>query len=236
MENYNFNKEFYKLLNNYPQANELINCLNDCGEVLLFGGAVREFNDSRFNNTPRDFDIVIKKSDKDIDLDNLLNKFYYKKNRFNGYKIKADSLEFDIWEIENTWAFKEKKVNCSEDEYIEKLQETVFLNIDSVIYNITKQQLHNNRYEEAMKYKVLDVVLIDNPYVELNILRAILFKKKYNMKFSNRLIKLLDAFMDKNDNYLDKIYESQFNHYHSCKIRKRELESELYNIRNYYSQ
>ena len=183
MENYNLNKEFYRLLNRYPQASKLIQCLNECGEILLFGGAVREFNDNKFNITPRDFDIVIKKKHNDINLDNLLHRFYYRKNRFNGYKIKIDSLEFDIWEIENTWAFKEKKIDCTEAEYIEKLQETVFLNIDSVVYNITKEKIYSNRYEEAMKCKILDVVLVDNPYVELNMLRAILFKRKYNMNF-----------------------------------------------------
>lgn len=232
MEIYNFNKEFYKLLNKYPRANKLIDSLNSCGEILLFGGAVREFNDSKFNTIPRDFDIVIKKYNKNVNLDKLLNEFSYMKNRFNGYKIQADSLEFDIWEIENTWAFKEKKISCSEEDYIEKLQETVFLNIDSVVYNITKQQVYYNRYEEAMKHKVLDVVLTDNPYIELNMLRAILFKKKYNMEFSTRLINLLDNFMNENYDYLDRIYEAQFNHYHTCKIRKEELEKELYNIKN----
>lgn len=232
MEIYNFNKEFYKLLNKYPRANKLIDSLSTYGEILLFGGAVREFNDSKFNIVPRDFDIVVKKYNKNINLDNLLNEFSYKKNRFNGYKIQADSLEFDIWEIENTWAFKEKKVSCSEEDYIAKLPDTVFLNIDSVVYNITKQQVYYNRYKEAMKYKVLDVVLTDNPYIELNMLRAILFKKKYNMKFSARLVKLLHNFINENDDYLDKIYEAQFNHYDTCKIRKRELEIELCNVKN----
>lgn len=80
MEKKKFDEEFYKLLSKYSQANELIKCLNDYGEVIVFGGAIREFNDNKFNNIPRDFDIVIKKNNhNNTSLDELLNKFNYKK-------------------------------------------------------------------------------------------------------------------------------------------------------------
>jgi hypothetical protein len=178
MKDYDFSDDFYKLISGYPSADSLINQLQQCGEVLLFGGAVREYNDTRFNSMPRDFDLVINKGDNNINLEDILKNFSYKKNRFDGYKLQVDSLEFDIWELEKTWAFKENKVQCSQEEYSYKLQDTVFLNIDSVVYNLTTKELYNKKYKEAMKNKELDVILEENPYKELNIMRALVFKKK----------------------------------------------------------
>ncbi|URZ08957.1 hypothetical protein [Clostridium felsineum] len=229
MGRYDFYKDFYKLINQYPNASKLISILEHHGDILVFGGAVRDYNDNGFKSMPRDFDIVIN-SDNNYDLEILLKEFSYKKNRFDGYKIIVDSLEFDVWEIKNTWAFRENKVRCSPNEYINKLQYTVFLNIDSIVYNLTKQELYDKEYENAMKNKVLDVVLDENPYMELNMLRAILFKQKYDMKFSKKLTSLFKNALYKDEDYLEKLYNSQFGHYYTCKIDKYNLQKQINNI------
>ena len=79
---YKLREDFYDLIGQYPNANSLINQLGEYGELLLFGGAVREYNDSRFENMPRDFDIVIDKN-IDVNLDYVLQDFDYHKNRFD---------------------------------------------------------------------------------------------------------------------------------------------------------
>ncbi len=232
MDTYSFSQDFYTLLSNYPKANTLIKFLENHGEIFLFGGAIREYNDSRFENMPRDFDIVIKKYTENINLDEVLTNFSYKKNRFEGYKINVDSLEFDVWEIENTWAFREEKVKCRKDEYSKKLQDTVFLNIDSVVYNLTRKKLYDYEYEKAMKSRVLDVLLEENPYKELNMIRAILFKRKYNMSLSNKLIMLFHSFIHQNNDYLEKLYQEQLKHYKFYIIDKKSLEKELNEIKS----
>jgi len=219
--------DFYNFINKYSEANQLIDDLNNIGEILLFGGAVREYIENKFSTIPRDFDIVIKKDKANFNLDNVLNKFNYKKNRFGGYKIKLNSLEFDIWEIENTWAFKNKKVECLEEEYSKRLQDTVFLNVDSIVYNLSKGIIYNDKYNNAMKKRILDVVLYDNPYEALNLFRAIIFKIKYNMKFSYNLSNILTKFIKQNDNYLNILYKSQISHYRCEKISKESLNKQL---------
>ncbi|HBF2979799.1 TPA: hypothetical protein KN544_003501, partial [Clostridioides difficile] len=209
----NLGCDFEKLLRQYNEASELIKTLKLYGELLLFGGAVREYMDNKFNHLPRDFDIVIKKNNEYVNLDEILYKFQYKKNRFGGYKIRVNQIEFDIWEIENTWAFKENKVQINFGDYEKKLQDTVFLNIDSIVYNLNTQDYYNKKYENAMENKSLDVVLEENPYIELNLLRAILFKKKYNMDFSDKLSRILSDFVDNNNNYLKLMEEVQIKHY-----------------------
>ncbi|WP_394884790.1 hypothetical protein [Clostridium butyricum] len=226
-------EDFYKLIKEYPDANSLINQLGKYGELLLFGGAVREYNDSGFETMPRDFDIVISKNNN-VDLDMILQNFYYKKNRFNGYKLNTNGIEFDIWELENTWAFKENKINCSQNEYKYRLQDTVFLNIDSVVYNLTARKMFDEKYEKAMKSKEIDVVLEDNPYKELNMVRAIALKNKYDMEFSARLKNMIKSFIDENDDCInsciDKLYEVQYNHYLEYKVKRETIRNELSDI------
>jgi len=222
-----FKKDFYKLLSEYPEANNMVKLLEENCDLVLFGGAIREYIDSKFDSIPRDFDIVLRKKKDDIDLDKLLLKFNYKKNRFDGYKIIIDSLEFDIWEIQNTWAFKENKVVCQMKDYVNELQRTVFLNIDSIVYNLNNEKLYANNYKKAMKRKTLDIILEDNPYKDLNYLRAILFRKRYNMSMSEKLIKNIVDYTKREKLYLEKLYEIQFSHYNDEKVTKDDLSYEL---------
>ncbi|MDL0249573.1 hypothetical protein QQO51_02335, partial [Clostridioides difficile] len=141
--------------------------------------------------------------------------------------IRVNQIEFDIWEIENTWAFKENKVQINFGDYEKKLQDTVFLNIDSIVYNLNTQDYYNKKYENAMENKSLDVVLEENPYIELNLLRAILFKKKYNMDFSDKLSRILSDFVDNNNNYLKLMEEVQIKHYRTFKIESLDLDKEI---------
>lgn len=226
-------EDFYKLIERYPEANSLINRLGNYGELLLFGGAVREYNDSGFENMPRDFDIVINKK-VNVNLDTVLQSFNYKKNRFNGYKFNLNGIEFDIWELENTWAFKENKINCSQNDYKYRLQDTVFLNIDSVVYNLTEKEMFDEKYENAMKSKEIDIVLEDNPYKELNMVRAIEFKNKYNMELSKRLKNMIKSFVSENDeninSFIDKLYDVQYDHYLEYKVKKETIKREIDDI------
>ncbi|CEO15716.1 Uncharacterised protein [[Clostridium] sordellii] len=222
--------DFENLLKQYNEAFKLVCTLKEQGELLLFGGAVREYMDNEFHDLPRDFDIVIKKNNNSVNLDEVLDKFEYKKNRFDGYKIKVDSLEFDVWEIEKTWAFKENKIQINSQDYDKKLQDTVFLNIDSIVYNLSTKDYYNKKYESAMKNKKLDIVLEENPYIELNLLRAILFKKKYNMNFSDKLRFILAEFVHNNNNYLKLMKDIQLKHYNSLKINCSDLDKEIKSI------
>lgn len=50
--------------------------------------------------------------------------------------------------------------------------------MDSIIYDMSNDRWLDEIYKEAKDSKILDVVLEDNPHLELNILRAIIFKRK----------------------------------------------------------
>lgn len=222
-----FYSDFHDIISKYSNANKLIKKLEDNGELIVFGGAVREYIETNYEKMPRDFDIVFKETKKHQNLESLLSEFIYQKNRFNGYKIFIDNLEFDIWNIDDTWAFREKKVKCKKSHYSQKLIETVFLNIDSIVFNLNKCTLDGENFYNALENKELDIILEDNPFLELNLLRALVFKEKYSMSLSNKLIESFRKFSRNNDNYLDVLYNIQFSHYKTEKIDKNQIKEEL---------
>jgi hypothetical protein len=154
--------------------------LSNVGDLLFFGGSIRDicfFPEKP--PMPRDFDIAIKFKNKTI-FDLILKKYNYKKNRFGGYKIKISNMEFDIWDLENTWAYKYTNLSPSE----ENLAKSVYLNIDGIVYNFNKARLYDEVFRTSIRECKLDITLEENPQVELNLLRALIFKEKYNLNFS----------------------------------------------------
>lgn len=138
-----------------------------------------------------------------------------------------DSLEFDIWDMNNTWAFKEKKVASAE----ENLTKTVYLSVDGIVFNYNKDVLYYNELNKSLKYKVLDVVLQENPQKELNLLRAMIFKKKYNLRYS---IKLIDEFKSMlllgEQKLVADLYNIQLSHYKEERLSECDIKFELSSI------
>lgn len=220
--------EITELLVNHPQSLNLINKLSRIGELLFFGGSIREYClNNEYRNMPRDFDIAIKFNNKNKNSENVLDgyfsEFIYRKNRFGGYKVQVEDLEFDIWDINNTWAFKEKKLPAEE----ENLIKSVYLNVDGVVYNFNKNKLYNEELTNSINNKEIDIVLKENPQKNLNLLRAIVFKKKYKYEFSERLkTEFLDS-MSKDLNLVETLIQLQNAHYKNIYVEREEIIQEL---------
>jgi hypothetical protein len=178
---------FLEVLSSRPKANNFIQQLEENTELLLFGGCVRDYFEHSYKIIPRDFDIVVWNYD-DFSLEKFVENFdcLYKANKFGGYKLFLEDLTFDIWEIHQTWAFKEQKVEYNS---FKDLNKTVFLNIDSIFYNLNSCELYNEEFIKAFRNKELDIILDDNPFPELNLTRAFRYQTKYNMNFSEQLNK-----------------------------------------------
>lgn len=77
--------------------------------------------------------------------------------------------------MENIGAFNNANLQASK----ENLAKSVYLNIEGIVYNKSKI------YEELFSTSIskLDVNLEVNPQVELNFLRALVFKDKYKEEY-----------------------------------------------------
>lgn len=187
--------------------NEILNCAN----VYLFGGAVRNYLDDDFENV-RDLDFVVdfKKNSHSIDRF-FIKSTKFKKNIFGGYKILSNDICIDMWEMKDTWAFRENKICRS----VYNLTKSVFLNIDGIVYSMNNGNYINDcnqKYFEIRKKNILDTVLEENPCVELNLLRALVLCKKYNMEFSDDLKKIFNIY-SYSENFMDYLMYLQLKHY-----------------------
>lgn len=211
----------------YP-AKILFDQLQGMGNVYLIGGVLREIKDNGTIRFLRDIDIVLDTSDVDT-----YNKFISEhaaiKNRFGGYKVQCQDLIVDMWLLQQTWAYSEHVIQCDPQDYLVKLQETVFLNMDSIVYDIRNAKWYDDRYQEAMRTGILDVVLEDNPFLELNIIRSFVIKRKYDMSFSKKLKDIICEYVcncGKENAILD-LYNTQINRYKKEVLSKKELRNEI---------
>lgn len=205
--------------------------LSNVGDLLFFGGSIRDiclFPDNP--PLPRDFDIAIKFKDK-TNFDLITRKYSNRRNRFGGFKFKIGNMEFDIWDLENTWAFKNTNLQASE----ENLAKSVYLNIDGIVYNFNKSKLYDELFRTSIKASKLDVNLEENPQVELNLLRALVFKDKYKeeykLNFSSNLKRVFKKYLaDESVELVENLYNLQCTHYKKDHLSKEKIKYELQHI------
>lgn len=208
--------------------------------VYLFGGAIRDFLDGSLDAS-RDIDFVIESNTGDFvnilkyveHLDNVT----YRKNRYDGYKITFDNcLTVDIWNLKDTWAFRNKRLEPT----AENLIKSVYLNVDALVYSLNKSVFLDNcnlKYRKTIENNFIDIVFDETPYEELNLLRALVFQKKYSLnlslKIKNRLINYI-----KNDlNFCIKQFINlQMEHYNQVLIEKDEIDIIFSNLEKNYKQ
>lgn len=75
---------------------------------------------------------------------------------------------------------------------------------------MNNKKLYADKYKKIIKTKKLDVVLDENPFLELNLLRALILMDKYNLSLSSSLIDMFKFFVSKNNNY-NKVFQDILN-------------------------
>lgn len=199
---------------------KLLKKLDNYGDVILIGGAIRDIILKKTN--PRDLDLII---DTDQDLEPIMREFKnYKKNRFGGFKLEFDDIEIDLWSIENHWAFKNKILETK----IDNLKYSTFLNFDSLWYNVTKKSKEYDIFNQCLKSNVIDITLEEsniqlNPTKAINIVRMLNIKNEWELEFSVKSKTYIKDWVKKNNNYLDELYKAQIRHYKMEKICRREI-------------
>jgi hypothetical protein len=161
-----------------PKISQLLEEVKSWGKAAVFGGAVRDWS---FGNQPRDIDVVVDCPSQALD---ALIKYKAKKNRFGGYKLTLDKVEFDIWNLDSTWAFGNDPKFSKK---LETIPQTVFLNVDAVAYCLDDKAILDKGFTKAMESRVLDIVYEPNPYPYLCVSKSLVALKKYDMKASPRL-------------------------------------------------
>jgi hypothetical protein len=195
-----------KLRANSSLVNRCFDSLEKEGDLILFGGAVR---DILVNHAPRDYDVVVAIDNNKLDRIVNTMQLSSRRNRFGGYSMKLDGHLLDVWSLESTWAFREKFISPS----VSNLTETVFFNIDSIAVNLSNEQVYASKFLEALQTKFLDIILESNPYPDLCVLRAFVFEKRKQLRFSEQLIEYISKWVNSTVNPVNTLIEVQQKHY-----------------------
>ena len=186
MKNSHLREKFLEYFESDHTLIKLIIEIEKIYSIVLFGGIVRDYLNSNFFVEPRDVDLVLCSSIATNNFEELLYSNYpdnlVNKNQFDGYKLNSTNTIMDIWLLENTWAFKQNLMDVS----LENLLHSVCLNIDAYAYHFTEMYFIDNCDKKGLPEKI-DFVLQENPNLELNIIRALCFSKKYKIGLSEQL-------------------------------------------------
>ena len=104
---------------------------------------------------------------------------------------------------------------------------TVYLSVDGIAFNYSRKKLYDNIFRETNDKREISVVLKENPQKELNLLRALVFKQKYNYKLSAKLKSEYRKVKSVNGNLSKVLYDLQLDHYKEEKLSLEQIESEL---------
>jgi len=222
-------KDVLKKLENNSSAYTFITNLMADNTVYLFGGAIRDFFDNTLCSS-RDLDFVVEaKQNQKLDISQYFHDFKdisYTKNRYEGYKVVFnDKLTIDIWNLADTWAFKNKKLYPS----AENLMKSVYLNVDALVYSLNYEKFLNNcdvEYLQIKQKRILDIVYDETPYEDLNLLRALVFCQKYAFELSERLNNKMITYIGNHNHYndaIDNFIELQKSHYKTLLLERKDI-------------
>lgn len=207
----NIKAEIEKYLKKYPLAIYIYKQLIQIGDVYAMGGLLREYRDHSEIIELRDADFTINIKNRKM-WNELLEQVPHKNNQFGGYKFVCSGFIIDVWDVKTTWAFKKGKVKIENENYFDNLTKTVFLNLDAIVYDLTNEKWNDQAYQNALKKGEVGIVLKDNPFEELNILRAMILREKYDMKYSSELARILLNYF-KNENFYEDMLKMQNERY-----------------------
>lgn len=99
--------------------------------------------------------------------------------------------------------------------------------MDAIVYDIKNGIWYDGPYQKARKTRILDIVLEKNPYLELNIVRSLVIRKCYNMKYSNKLKSVIKEYLKNTDHFADVLYDIVKARYSAEVLNRIELIDEL---------
>ena len=145
--------------------------------AVLFGGAIR---DAILGRPIKDLDIVVSGVPSE-GVRPLFEGYRGHRTGLGGWKFKIEDVEVDVWALKDTWAFS--KMMLDHEPTFEDLMRTTLFNLEAVAISLVEPNaVYDGGFEEALESRVLDVVFAPNPIPHLNVVRAAVLCKRYELK------------------------------------------------------
>lgn len=218
--------DYIKEIRKHETIDNFFNKLETYGNIIIIGGSIRDIVLN--GKDPRDIDIIL--DSEAIQIDDVFEGMEYTQNRFGGYKAVYNQQEFDVWSIINNWAFKTKILDAT----IENIPKGCFFNLDATYFNLSTGLGDAQYFSEALYRKQLDIVLDDehiytNPFPEINIVRAIVLKKEYNVTYSKKVETYIKWWLNKTTDPFNVLKNAMIRHYkQKDKVSLDEIQGLIY--------
>lgn len=164
-------------------------------KVYIFSGVIRDFF---LGNKPiRDLDLVI---DGNFDVETLLRNLRYRKNSFGGFKIEIDNLNIDLWNIQQTWGIKHRRIPVKNIE--DKTPLTAFFNFSAILFDISESKfICKDPFASFIKTHKINLVFKPNANIDLCVVNSLYYADKLKLELGDTLITYLRESYNKDRNY-----------------------------------
>jgi hypothetical protein len=194
-------KDWDSKLYNNKRYKRLRSVLSDfkqgCPRLYLFGGLLRDLSAGL---NPRDIDLVTNEASL-LHLNPFVQNWEPRHNKFGGLNFKREGWEFDLWPVEQTWAFNS---NCDEIELDQSsfasLPYTTFLNVEAIVVELWpetgERQVHEHKFFEAFHNRVVEINYEPNPSPAHCVIRSLLVAQRLNFSLGPKLVRYINDNID----------------------------------------
>jgi predicted nucleotidyltransferase len=153
---------FFTLSDEHQKVRGMLNALANNCPTWIFGGMVRDLGLFGPGGFSSDIDIVVNLPFNDlISLLPTLPTHSLRINKFGGVRFNYQNFEFDIWNLNETWAFREKHIACTGES---SLLKTTLMSWDAVLFDLRSEKvLASENYINDLHCRHLELVLKTNP-------------------------------------------------------------------------
>ncbi|WP_318357733.1 hypothetical protein [Enterobacter sp.] len=144
------------------QAKALIDALASHHQVWIFGGMIRDISLYGYEGFTSDIDVVFE-GDRE-ELCRILSSHSVEAqttNKLGGVRFRYHHIDFDMWCLSDTWAFKENIIPLVD---AKSLCQTTLMSWDAALYDVHRQEvIARDSYLDDLMAGYLEVVLRETP-------------------------------------------------------------------------
>lgn len=210
-------------------ARVLIDTLAEHSRAWIFGGMIRDIGLFGRTGFTSDIDIVVDSNREDLlRLLSTINVRNLTCTKLGGIRFHYHDMDFDVWCLSDTWAFKENLIPL-EDAH--SLFKTTLMTWDAILYDIhSRQVISPENYLDDLHDRRLELVFSQTPNESgslIKILRTI-----YNKRVEV-LGPLLCTFLHQRlaTYHVDALVHYEMTHYHTNSFTPAQINHLMQNLR-----
>lgn len=166
-------------------------------KLYLFGGLLRDLTSGR---APRDIDLVTNEDSLEH-LNPFVQEWGSRYNKFGGLNFRRAGWDFDLWPVEQTWAFRSPAEESGLDNTsFASLPSTTFLNVEAVVVELWPEmdtrRVYENGFFDAFRNRIVEINYEPNPSPAHCVVRSLLVAQRLDFQLGPRLIRYINDHVD----------------------------------------